>query len=363
MSLLASLLARLAASSPVRRPHLVPPRRHVAHLALLVVGMLAVASCGQAGGAGDAAGEPPMDSVVFMAGFRPQANLPFVAAYVAKEQGFFEDERLDVDIQHSSGQDEHLRLLLEGRVQFATGTAAQTLRMAQEGLPAVAVALFGQRGDQGFVARADSGIESPADFAGRTVGFKAGVVPAELDALLRTADLTRDDVQLVSVGFDPREFIEGKVDVYPVFLNNEPNVIRNAGVEVQVFDPHEYGVPTLGVAYLAHRETVREDPDLVGRYLRATLRAVRWIEEDPDAAIDIVLQYAEGADPAHQRFLLDTDLENAARADGIGRATTRQWQELANMLNGLGVLDRPVDARTAFDGSIVERLYEAEAVR
>ncbi|MGE3857937.1 MAG: ABC transporter substrate-binding protein, partial [Dehalococcoidia bacterium] len=164
----------------------------------------------------------PVEKVSFMAGFAPQANLPFVAVYVAAERGFFADEQLEVEIRHSSGADEHLKLLLNKNIDFITASASQALRRSNEGLPTTAIALFGQRGDQGYVVRADSGIKGPADFKGRTVGFKAGIVPAELEGMLKSVGLTRNDVKLVSVGFDPREFIEKKVDVYPVFLSNEP---------------------------------------------------------------------------------------------------------------------------------------------
>jgi ABC-type nitrate/sulfonate/bicarbonate transport system substrate-binding protein len=102
---------------------------------------------------------PELMKISFMAGFRAQANLPFVAAYVGKEKGFFAEEELDVTIRHSSGQDEHLKLLLEDAVQFTTATSAQVLRRRSEEIPVVAVALFGQRGDQGFVTRADSGLQ------------------------------------------------------------------------------------------------------------------------------------------------------------------------------------------------------------
>ena len=348
-------VSRVACSRPA------PGIRVSAFLLILLAGAaLLTAACASSPSSASGA---DTTKITFMAGFRPQANLPFVAAYVAKEQGFFAEEHLDVDIQHSSGADEHLKLLLDKRVQFVTGTAAQSLRRSHDGLPTVAVALFGQRGDQGFVARADSGIKGPADFKGRTVGFKAGVVPAELEALLKTAGLTRNDVKLVSVGFDPREFIDRKVDVYPVFLDNEPNLIRKAGVEITVFDPHEFGVPTLGLTYLAHRDTLERDPELVERFLRATLRGVRWTQEHPDEAIAVVLKYAPGADAAHQRFLLDTDLANAARADGVGRGSVRQWQDLANLLNGFGVLPGPTDATKAWDGRIVDRLYERGEIR
>lgn len=300
---------------------------------------------------------PEPRSITFMAGFRPQANLPFVAVYVADAQGFFAEEGLTVGIQHSSGQDEHLKLLLDGTVHFTTGTGAQLLRRREDGLPVVGIALFGQRGDQGYVARADSGIAGPADFEGRSVGFKAGVVPAELVAMLATVGLTPDDVELVSVGFDPRAFIDGQVDVYPVFLDNEPDTIRRAGVEITVIDPADFGVPTLGLTFLATERTVQQDAELVRRFLRAAMRGALWAEAHVDEAVEITLQHAEGADAPHQRFLLSTDLANAQRADGMGRADVQQWRDLQALLRQYGVLETDADLTSGFDGSFIDGLY------
>jgi ABC-type nitrate/sulfonate/bicarbonate transport system substrate-binding protein len=320
-------------------------------LASLLVGAGALIACGEE--------EPPETrQVTFMAGFRAQANLPFVAVYVADAEGFFADEGLEVEIQHSSGQDEHLKLLLDGTVAFTTGTAAQAVRRVQEGLPVQAIALFGQRGDQGYVSLADSGIETPADFAGHTVGFKAGVVPAELHALLAGAGLTVEDVELLAVGFDPRVFMEGGVDVYPVFLNNEPDTIRTAGVEINVIDPHDFDVPTLGLTFLARTDTI-EDGDLTERFLRATFRAVQWIQDHPDEAVEIVLRHAEGADAAHQRYLLDTDLAAAQREDGrIGISDAEAWEALVELLVQYEVMPAPVEVASVVDQSILDRLYE-----
>lgn len=329
-----------------------PGARRAVFLTLVALPLLAVAACGSDDDDGD------LQRITFMAGFRAQANLPFAAVYVADAEGFFEQEGLLVDIQHSSGQDEHLRLLLDGTVDVITGTAPQAIRRRAEDLPLVAVALFGQRGDQGYVTRADSGIERPEDFRGRTVGFKAGVIPAELHGLLGAAGMTVDDVNLVGVGFDPRIFIEGQVEVYPVFLNNEPDSIRRAGVEINVVDPHDFGVPTLGLTYLVHSGTLADDPELVERFLRATMRATYWIQQHPEEAIEIVLRHAEGADPEHQRFLLDEDLAAAQREDGMGRSSLEQWEALQRLLIEFKVIDGPVDLDTAFDGRIIDGLYE-----
>jgi ABC-type nitrate/sulfonate/bicarbonate transport system substrate-binding protein len=280
--------------------------------------------------------------------------------YVADAKGYFAEDGLQVDIRHSAGQDEHLKLLLAKEVQFITASGAQALLRRADGLPVRAVALFGQRGDQGFVTRAGSGIRTPADFAGRTVGFKSGIVTAEMKALLATAGLTQDDVKLQAVGFDPRVFIERGIDVYPVFLSNEPYAIRKAGVAIDVFDPADYGIATLGLTFLAHADTVAQDPDLTQRFVRAALRGARYAEAHMDEAIDITLRYADGADRGQQQFLLQTDVASAKRVDGMGRADARQWEALEATLLRYGILKQSAGGASVFAGSFVDSLYDAQ---
>ena len=158
--------------------------------------------------------------MTFMAGYKPQANLPFVGAYVAKAKGFFEEEGLDGTIEHSAGQGQHLQYLAAGIVQVPNQDAAVLLqRRADPGLPLVSIALIGQKGQQAYAALESSGIKTPLDWEGHTVGYK-GTPPPDLFALIDAAGADREKIELVNVGFDPRLLTEGKVDVYPVFKSN-----------------------------------------------------------------------------------------------------------------------------------------------
>ena len=178
--------------------------RVAARLYLLIAGALGVAllagACGR-----------DSDTVVFMAGFKPQANLPFVAAYVAQEKGFFEEQGLEVEIRHSTGQ--HLQLLMAGDVDFTTAAATSVLkRRSDPELPIVAFALFGQRGQQAYIALDESGIETVNDWEGKTFGYKVSPPPDYL-AMLRAANVDRSRITEVNAGFDPRVLTEGRVDV------------------------------------------------------------------------------------------------------------------------------------------------------
>ncbi len=315
---------------------------------------------------GDDEADAPLDKVVFMAGFKPQANLPFVAAYVAQEQGYFAEQDLDVEIRHASSG-EHLKLLVAGDVHVTTAAATSVLkRRSDPELPIVAFALFGQKGQQAYIALKDSGIDDLKGWEGRTFGYKISVPPDYL-AMLETAGVDRDKVNEVKVGFDPRVLTEGRVDVLAVFKSNEPNVVRNLGHEVVLWDPADYDVPNMGLTYIATEAYTEDSSDVVDRFLRATLKGVEFAFEEPEKTLDIIMKFAPKEDRAHQSFMLNTELADATGPvtdeHGLGHMTDEQWKALYDHLLKFEALPQPFDYRTAFTTSFLERAYDGSNLR
>lgn len=289
----------------------------------------------------------------FMAGFVPQANLPFVGVYVAHDLGYFAEAGLDVTVEHSAGGGEHLQLLAAGEVDVTTQDAAVLLeRRADPGLPLVSIGLIGQRGQQAFVALADSGIDDPADWPGHVIGYK-GTPPPDVFAIMDAVGVDPDTVDLVNVGFDPRVLTEGQVDVYPVFKSNEPDTLSGWGFELNLWDAADYGAPTLGLAYVASEEGVETRAEHMAAFMKSAIRGIEYARDNPEAAIDIVMKYVgEGGDRNHQRFILDTELAEAtgpATSDhGIGWQNREQWQDLVDYLVTYDALAEPIPVDDAF---------------
>lgn len=302
-----------------------------------------------------AAAETALIPMTFMAGYKPQANLPFVGAYVAKEKGFFRENGLDVTIEHSPGRGEHVQLLVAGKVQVTTMDAATILqRRADPGLPVVSIALIGQKGQQAFAALSKSGIRTPKDWEGKTVGYK-GTPPPDLYALLTAAGADVNKVSLVNVGFDPRVLTEGQVDVYPLFKSNEPYLLRKLGHEITLWEAADYGVPTLGLAYVSSEAYIQSRADELSRFLRAALQGIAYAQANPDEAVKIVMQYAgPETDPEHMRYMLETELRDAQSERGFGWQSQEQWQALAQMLAKYQALPADADVSAAFTTAIWE---------
>lgn len=295
-----------------------------------------------------------------MAGYKPQANLPFVGVYLAQELGYFSEQGLAVQVSHAAGQGEHLKLMLQGSVDVTTAAADSVLSRRAEDLPLTSIALLGQRSQSALAVLASSDIRTPRDWEGRTVGFKVQPSPEYL-ALLAASGVDRSRLQEVPVGFDPRLLAAGKVDVYPVFESNEPNTLQALGVPVRLFRGTDYGVPGLGLTYITRPRLVEEDPDLLARFLKATLRGVEAARQDPQRATDIVIKYAPQEDRAHQLAMLLVELEMAdgpvSNQKGVGWSTREQWAALHDSLIAHGGLKAPVEVDTAFTNTILQRVY------
>lgn len=324
---------------------------------LVLVIFLSFAGC-----VAPAATSEPEPAIVFMEGYKPQANLPFVGVYVAQEKGFFAEEKVKVTIQHSPGTGQHLQLTVAGKVDVTTQDAAVLLkRRADPGLPLVAFALIGQKGQQAFAALASSGMRTPADWVGHTVGYK-GTVSPELLAMLAKHGIQENQLDIVNVGFDPRLLSEGVVDLYPLFKSNEPYLLKKWGFELTMWDPADDGIPTLGLTYVTSDATLAAKPEALTRFLRAALKGIQYAEQHTDEAVGIVMKYAgPETDPDHMRFMLETELKDlhvgTAKEGGAGWQTLDQWQALAAYLEQYDSM-KPIDPATAFTTSILEKVKE-----
>ena len=242
------------------------------------------------------------------------------------------------------------------------GRLSRRWTLATLGLIAVATLAAACGGSSGCAYR---DIQSPADFDGCTVGVK-GVVQSEFLAMLAANGLTQADLELVDVGFNPVVLAEGTVDVYPVFLSNEPDSLeRIIGVPVRVFQASDFGVPTLGVTYVVSEEFLEDEGnrEALRRFLLATMRGFQFALADPPAAIVAAQAFIPAAaDLTHERFILDTELDNAVSgltaANGLGWFTPDQFQALQVMLLQYAGIAGAVALDAALDRSFLDGIYQ-----
>ena len=156
---------------------------------------------------------------------------------------------------------------------------------------------------------ADGPIQSPADLAGKKVGFSVGgVEEAVLGSILRHHGLSLDDVELVNVNWSlSPSLMSGQVDaVIGAYRNFELNQMEIEGVEGKCFFVEEEGLPSYDeLIYVANSETM--DKEMIARFLAATEKATQYIVNHPEDSWEIFAgTSAELQDELNAKAWVDT---------------------------------------------------------
>ena len=141
------------------------------------------------------------------------------------------------------------------------------------------------------------------------------------------------------------------------------------GFEVTVWDPAQHGVPTLGLTYITRQDVADDRPELVEKFLKATLKGVEFVldEGNMEKTLDIILKFASDENREHQRFMLEVELRDAVGPvtdrNGVGWMTSEQWQALYDHLIEVEALPGPYDFRTAFTDEFLRAVYDGNRLR
>jgi putative hydroxymethylpyrimidine transport system substrate-binding protein len=236
---------------------------------------------------------------------------------VAQQKGLFADAGLEVELIAPADPNDPPKLVAAGKADIAISYQPQLHIQVAEGLPLVRVATLVATPLNALVVLADGPVKTIADLKGRKVGFSVGgFEDALLQAMLRSAGLTLDDITLINVNFSlSPALIAGQVDaVIGAFRNFELNQMAIVGRPGLAFYPEEHGVPAYDeLIAVAHRDSVG-DPRL-RRFVDALEAAVHFMVNHPEKA----WEQFQASNPQE----LDNELNRRAWRDTLPRFALR----------------------------------------
>ncbi len=305
------------------------------------------------------AGTPTPREVVLALGYIP--SVQFAPFYVAQEKDFFAEEGLSVEFRHGFETD-FLKLVAAGEIPFVVASGEEVILARAQGLPVTYVAEWYTRFPVAMFALKASGIRTPKDIEGRTLGVPGpfGATYIGWKAIVYAEGIDETQVRVESIGFTQAAAVgEGKVDAAMDYIVNGPVRLRLAGEEVVVFPVADYiNLPSNGL--VTNERLLREEPELVVRMTRAMLRAIEYTLSRPDEAFAIALRYvpeAGGEQEAASRAVFDASLPLWTPPDGerLGHSDPTQWQEAEAFMRAMGLLDRAVDVTRIMTNDFVKR--------
>ena len=216
----------------------------------------------------------------FAAGY----SAPF---YLGVDKGWYRDAGLNLTVQEGQGSGATAQQVATSRTTFGFISADAVTRVVAQGAPLKMVASLA--GDSGYCAlvKADSGIKSFQDLAGKRYGATAySSVGRLLPAVLKIANVPDDKVKRVSVDAASLHagFIGNQFEAMEALTFDEPPHYEADGVKTNCLSYSDNGVHVLGLGLVASVSDIKSKPDLVKRFVAATLRSFAYSYQHPEEA-------------------------------------------------------------------------------
>lgn len=309
----------------------------------VLLAALALIAAGCGGSSASGPGSP--DHVSLVLDWVP--NPDHVGIYSAIDQGDFSRRGLSVSPRPPSGVSDPITLVAAGRADLGISYEPELFFAQEHDAPVAAVATVVPRALASIIASGRSGITTPADLRGKTIGVDGTQsTQAFVEKVLSSTGLGTADVHLVDVKFNQVPALLGhKVDaVAGVFQNIEGVLFAMRGLNPVVFPYDRYGVPPYDeLVVVANADRLHDDADyraMVRRFVAGLTAGTDWARAHPTAAVAVMRRHS--ADD--YKNVLARSVPATLRLLGTEAPPEAAWARFGAWMYRSGLLDTKPDA-------------------
>ena len=267
---------------------------------LLGVGLLA--------GAGSAPAQAPMKKLTLAMAVTPP-NLVHLPPYLAKDLGYFKEEGLEVEIISFEGGVGPLRVLLAGQVDLALSSGDPPIIARAKGAAIRLIYSASPRLEAVLTVQPD--IKELKDLKGRNLGIQEpnGFADIFSRRALTKAGLKPTDAQFISTSSAGRvpALITGQADTGVMHVEQAIRAIKRKPTLHNLMNFWEAFPDAFYNVFVTSEKKLKEDPEAVVAFVRAVIKANRFIYRNKDKTLDAAVEFTgysrEELEPAYDQLV------------------------------------------------------------
>jgi ABC-type nitrate/sulfonate/bicarbonate transport system substrate-binding protein len=289
-------------------------------------------------------------------------NVEFAGSYFADKNGYYKKNGFSGVTLLSGGpsvsQD---AVVASGKAFVAMSTPDITAAAILKGAESVVLGAVYQKNPFCVMSLAKTPIHTPKEMIGKKIGVQA-INQGVFNAFLQANGLKASQMKVVPVQFDPTPLANGQVDAWFSFVTNEPNLLKEKGVDTYNFLLNDYNYPLVSQVYVALKKSVDEKRDAVKAFLKADITGWHDTLKDPAGGAALAVNtYGKGLGLTVAEQTLESKAQNAlvltdrTKTDGIATMTSSMIDDSIHTL-GLGGIK--ITGSQLFDLSVLDDMYK-----
>ncbi len=262
-------------------------------------------------------------------------HVPF---YYGKDKGYYAAEGIDLTLNEGRGSANTVQVVAAGSDTFGLADSSSVILTASKGADVKSVMSLLNTTGFSVVSLAESGIKTPKDLVGKTVAVTPGDPLGQLlQAVCKANGVDCTKINMVQV--DPAAkvvmVLEKKADALLGGADDQYFLIKYKGGNPSAMRYADFGGNIVGMTILTSGDTIKNKPDLVKRFVRATVKSWEEAKKNPGAAVDSALKVKPDLNRQStlDQLMVDIELLDSKNSKGkIGLGAQADWDQTLALL-------------------------------
>ena len=212
----------------------------------------------------------------------------FAGYYIAKEKGYYSDNNLDVNIKEFNYNINLLENVLENDNTYSVGKSSLIIDRLQ-GHKIVLLNAIYQNSPMVLLSLKKSNIKSINDFKSKKIMLTSDArSAASINSMIKSEGIKTNEINFIPHSFKLDDLISGKTDLMGSYLSNEPYILKNKGIEYDIFNPKDYGFDFYGGILFTSQKELKNNPIRVKKFTEATLKGWAYAFENIEETAKLI---------------------------------------------------------------------------
>jgi len=296
--------------------------------------------------------ESSLDKVTLRMSWLPFIDYAFYTIGIKK--GFYKEEGMNVSIQAAKGSDLSTKLVGSRQDQFGSASAATTLIARSKGMPIKVLAILHQTTPTSIFSLKKVPLNKPKDLEGKSLASDpSSLKHNEFKVFCKLNKVDIDKIKILPIkGSDFVYLLNGNADTMLGFDYIGNALLRKKGYEVNEIKVADYGVDVLGIGIITHEDLIKENPGLVKRFMRASMKSWNYAVKNPKEAVDALVEaYPElnKEEMMNQIMLVISHMQSEdTKQHGIGYQSQQRWEKTQNLLLDEALIEKKINLKEVY---------------
>jgi NitT/TauT family transport system substrate-binding protein len=280
---------------------------------------------------------------------------------VAKEKGYYDEVGLNVDIGPGRGSGSTAQIVASKAAMFGFADGYVVGNSVAKDMNITMVASIFRRNPTAVIVLKDSDIKTLKDLEGKSIGIATGATQfQQWPAVVKGCNLDGNKITVTNI--DPAgsvpALVTGKVQAVAGYAQGHvPGIEIRAKKEARIFWYADCGVDAVSNGIVVHNDMLKQDPELIRSFVRASIKGFLYTRQHPDEAAAITKKFSEAVVPEIARRELEMSWEAWVTPNTAGKPlgwmADKDWDSTVQVLKQYGGVSTPLEASVLFTNEFV----------